>query len=699
MKASFFQELGLFDCAVFQRIENDKFKVLHDNNTWFTALFSNKIEASVCTFDEEPFFLVDFLYDANEFWLLNTDGRINSGIWSEQTEDCLLRLEASAIASKGDEYLVLFNMESEFNKRQGTLQTARELLLSNDKVLEQHDLIRARVESLTSGAEKQESPVGKLKNITDNAEFGIALFDENMKSFHQNPALFNLFEMQPPEEPSNLLLDLCRDQFPELQRILSTGSLWNGELYWLKPPALSRWLQLTVCPLKNEIGENLYWLFLVTDITREKYLKQSNEKLTYFDALTNLPNRQYFWQYLERLIDINQEFYVMILDAKHLKRTNEAFGFAAGDVVLKEIVSRIAPLLNTNDIFSRIGGNEFAVVIRDVNQKKCELIANNMISVVSEPYYVLEKHQSNVGLSIGAAHYPNDGVSAENLMKYADLASFSAKQNMKSSIQFYSTELKDDSFKRMDLESALREAIEEEQFELYLQPILELASGDIVQAEALLRWNRPDVGMVSPVEFIPIAEQTGLIITIGKWVIQEAINLLVDLHRQKKYIKLSVNLSPAQVSDKNLLEFIKRNVASSGIDASYLELELTEGVLVNDFDKISELLIELRALGITIAIDDFGTGYSSLSYLQKLPIDFLKIDQSFVFELIGNESNQAIVQAIMSMAKNLKLDVIAEGVETEEQKALLKEYECQFVQGYLFSKPLEYNAFCALLNA
>ncbi|MBD5771265.1 putative bifunctional diguanylate cyclase/phosphodiesterase [Marinomonas colpomeniae] len=698
MNASFFQELGLFDCAVLQWIGSDKFKVLHDNDTWFTDLFSNKTQGDICVLNNEPFFLVDFLYDANEFWTLKADGRISSGIWSEQTEGNLLRLEASAIFSKGNAYLVLFNMEGEFNKRQGTLQSARELLLSNDKVLEQHDLIRARVESLTSGAERQESSLLKLRNVADNAEFGIAIFDKDMCSLHQNPALYNLFEMQAPEEPSNLLLDLCRDQFPELQRILLTGSLWNGELYWLKPPALSRWLQLTICPLKNEMGDNLFWLFLITDITREKYLKQSNEKLTYFDSLTNLPNRQYFWQYLERLVGINQDFYVMILDVKHLKRTNEAFGFAAGDIVLKEIVSRIAPLLNTNDIFSRIGGNEFAVIIRDVSQHRCKLIADNMISVVSEPYYVLEQCQCNVGLSIGAAHYPEDGVSAEDLMKYADLASFSAKQNIKSSIQFYSTDLKDDALKRMDLESALREAIEKEQFELYLQPILDLASGRIVQAEVLLRWDRPGVGMVSPAEFIPVAEQTGLIVTIGKWVIKEAISLLMDLHRQHKYIKLSVNLSPAQVSDNGLLNFIKKSIVSSEIDASYLELELTEGVLVNDFDRISEFLVELRALGITIAIDDFGTGYSSLSYLQKLPIDFLKIDQSFIFELIGNDSNQAIVQAIIGMAKSLKLKVIAEGVETEAQRDLLKEYCCQFVQGYLFSKPLEYKAFCALLN-
>lgn len=699
MKASFFQELGLLDCAVFKRVENETFTIIHGNDTWFMSLFPNKVKGDVCVIDETPFYLVDFLFDAEELWQKGGDGRINSGIWTEQTDSSVLRLEAAAISSKGEGFLVLFNMENEFNKRQRTLQTARELLISNDKVLEQHELIRDRVEALTSGSEQLIGSALPLKDVINNADFGVAIIDTNMQTLEQNPALFNLFEMQPNDggKPADLLLELCHGQFVEFERILETGSRWNGELYWLNPPALSRWLQLTVCPVKGEAGMKDYWLFLVTDITREKYLKQSNEQLTYFDALTDLPNRQYFWQYLEDSIEIGQGFYVMLLDVKHLKRVNERFGFAVGDDVLKDIILRISPLLHVHDVLARIGGNEFAVILREANHQRCNLIADSLISAVSEPFYVSEKHRCEVGLSIGAAHYPKDGVTAEDLMKYADLASYVAKQDIKSGVQFYSAELKENSLKRLELEVALREAIEGQQFELYLQPILELATGEIAQAEVLIRWQRPGFGMVSPADFIPIAEQTGLIVAIGKWVIKEAMRLLMDLHQQEKYIKLSLNLSPAQFNDKGLLDFIRSSVKEADIDGSYLELELTEGVLVNDFEKVNYFLKEVRALGVSIAIDDFGTGYSSLSYLQKLPIDYLKIDQSFIFGLLEHESNQGIVQAIIAMARSLKLEVIAEGVETEAQKRFLKEHNCQFVQGYLFSRPLPYEAFCKLL--
>lgn len=699
MNASFFQELGLFDCAILQRVENDKFMVLYGNAPWFITLFENKLKGELCVIDDSPFFLVDFLFDADEFWQLKTDGRINSGVWSEQTEDALLRLEAAAIFSRGIDYLVLFNMENEFNKRQGMLQSARELLISNDKVLEQHELIRDRVESLASGSEQVKGVEFPVKEVIDHAEFGVAILDANMQRLEQNLALYNLFEMSPNDDgsPADLLLELCHSQFSGFERVLETGSRWNGEIYWLHPPALSRWLQLTVSPVKDESGDRSGWLFLVTDITREKYLKQSNEKLTYFDALTNLPNRQYFWQYLETSIETNQSFYVLLLDVKHLKRTNEEFGFSVGDLVLKEIVDRIRPLLSSNDVFARIGGNEFSIIVRDIDYTKCESLAGQMISAVKEPYYAEDEFKCSVGLSIGGVHYPKDGLSAEELMKYADLASFTAKQNVKSVIQFYSEDLKDSSRKRIEMESALREAIEKKQFELYLQPVLNLSSENITQAEALIRWYRPDLGMVSPAEFIPIAEQTGLIIKIGKWVIEESIRLLSELHRQGKYIKLSINLSPSQVNDRSLLDFIRCTLKESGLNAKYLELELTEGVLVDDFDKVSDFLQEIRKMGVSVAIDDFGTGYSSLSYLQKLPIDYLKIDQSFVFNLMEHESNQAIVKAIIAMATSLKLEVIAEGVEKEEQKAFLKAHGCHFLQGYLFSRPLTYDDFRKLL--
>ncbi|TDO99384.1 putative bifunctional diguanylate cyclase/phosphodiesterase [Marinomonas balearica] len=699
MSALLYQELGIFDCVVLKHIKDDSFLIHFANDNWFNTLFPGMHVGDEIVLDDTPYYLVDFLYDAKEFWGLNSQGRINSGIWSEQVGRKVLRLEAAAISKKDENFLVLFNLENEYNKRQSTLQIARELLISNDKVLEQHEVIRERIEALAVQQNNRSSINLPVTEVIQGAEFGVAIISHEYQPIEQNPALFKLFEMQVGDggQPAALLMDLCGRQFPEFQRILDTRSRWSGELYWMKPPSLSRWMQLTVCPIESEI-DGLYWLLLVTDVSREKYLQQSNEKLTYFDVLTNLPNRQYYWQCLENAIDGGQSFFAMQLDIRQLKTINEVFGFAVGDTVLKELAERLRQLISPNDVLARIGGNEFAVILREAPHQNCEQIARRMVSDICAPYYVMEEqYKCSVGVSIGVSHFPYDSVIAEELMKYADLASFTAKQSGKNVVQFYSRELKDSSLRRMELEAALRDAIENGEFELFLQPILDLSTGKVSQAEALIRWRRPDVGLVFPDEFIPIAEKTGLIIAIGKWVIQEASRLLSQLHENGQYIKLSVNLSPAQVSDRSLLHFIKEHIETNEVDPTYLELELTEGVLVNDFERINHFLSEVRKLGVSVAIDDFGTGYSSLSYLPKLPIDFLKIDRSFIGELIDSESNKAIVLAILAMAESLKLGVIAEGVEVESQKAFLSKHRCQSAQGYLFSRPVPFDEFCKLL--
>ncbi|GLO60071.1 hypothetical protein MACH09_05790 [Vibrio sp. MACH09] len=700
MLASFLEDMGILDCSVVQRLSEGRYKLLYANENWLYSLFPNQHLQldQTFTFQQEPAYLVDFLYDAVEFWNQGVEGKINSGIWSEQIDNQLLRLEASAISRNGEHFLVIFNLENEYNRRQNTLQIARELLISNDTILEQHELIRSRIEELTVCNQQLSDVKLPVKDVIESADFGIAIFDKDMHAIEQNPALYYLFDAAKPKSgnPAKMLLELCRRQSPELQRVFDTSSRWSGEVYWLKPPELSRWLQVTICPVTDKDAVN-YWVFLVTDVSREKYLQQSNEKLTYFDVLTGLPNRQYFWQCLQNAIELNRDFYVLQIDVKHLKRINETYGYSAGDQILKDIVARMQPILGSDNLLARIGGNEFSAIFHHDDELACALVSERLVEAVNEPFQVLSQYRCNVEINIGVAHFPLDSESAEDLMKYADLAAFTVKRESKRAVQFYSAELKEQLRQRNELEAALREAIKEQQFELYLQPVLDLETRKIVKAEALIRWLRPSYGVVSPDEFIPIAEQTGLILAIGQWVIQQASKLLAELHKQNLEIKLSVNLSPAQVSDSNLLDFIRESVQANNIDASFLELELTEGVLVDDFDKIRFFLEEVRKLGISVAIDDFGTGYSSLSYLQKLPIDHLKIDRSFIKELTGSESNRAIVLAVLAMAKGLKLGVIAEGVENEEQQHFLRENHCQAAQGYLFSRPVPFDEFRKLI--
>jgi EAL domain-containing protein (putative c-di-GMP-specific phosphodiesterase class I) len=365
-----------------------------------------------------------------------------------------------------------------------------------------------------------------------------------------------------------------------------------------------------------------------------------------------------------------------------------------------------------DDHIARIGGTEFAIIMEldhfhsqfsSADQTQCKTFVKELIRASSLPFYLESGSQCEVGLNVGAAAYPIDSSDAEELMKFADLAVFSAKKQPKSGLEFYSKKLVDASLKRIELEDALHKAIINNEFELYLQPIIDLASGEIVKAEALIRWRLPNGSIISPEEFIPFAEQTGLIVPIGKWVIAEACKLLALLKTRGKELKLSVNLSPRQIADRQLLEFIKNTLIKERVSPKLFEIELTEGVLIDNYDKVHFLLTELRALGISVSIDDFGTGYSSLSYLQKLPIDHIKIDRSFTMSLNDNlqeeSGNGAIILAVIAMAKSLKLGVIAEGVETATQKDFLMRHQCHIAQGFLFSRPLPFKDFCALLDS
>jgi EAL domain-containing protein (putative c-di-GMP-specific phosphodiesterase class I) len=284
-------------------------------------------------------------------------------------------------------------------------------------------------------------------------------------------------------------------------------------------------------------------------------------------------------------------------------------------------------------------------------------------------------------------------------MKYADLALHHAKQRGADPVQFYSLDLKIASERRLKLEEALRHAIERNQFELHIQPIFDLCSNKIVKAEALLRWHISDEETISPEEFIPIAEESGQIVSIGRWVISEVCRVLARLTKESLSIPLSLNLSPRQISDRHLFDFINNAVIKNRVSPDLLELEITEGVLVDNHEKVRKLLQELREMGVRVAIDDFGTGYSSLSYLKYLPIDCLKIDQSFVFDLATNPDDQAIVLAVIAMAKSLKLKVIAEGIETELQKRFLEEHECLTGQGFYLSSPLPIHDLIGLVNS
>lgn len=424
--------------------------------------------------------------------------------------------------------------------------------------------------------------------------------------------------------------------------------------------------------------------------------KEQIQKLAYHDHLTGLPNRRHFRKALEETIahypdDTHALFF---LDLDRFKFINDSFGHKTGDDLLTMIVDRIRARLGGSILFSREGGDEFTIWLERTNGQAAADMAASILDTFREPFS-LHENELFLTASIGISLYPHDGLQELELFRKADIAMYEAKKHNRNSFQFYTILLDRQSLKKLKMESELRSALERDELHLVYQPIQNLRTGEIYGAEALLRWNSRHFGFVSPAEFIPITEETGLIIPIGEWVIRTACRQLKKWQTEGHPLTcMSVNLSISQFYQPGLAETIASILTETGVDPSHLTCEITESMTI-DTDHAAAVLHQLQNIGVFISIDDFGTGYSSLSYLQKLPLDTLKIDQSFVREIATNESAEKIATTIILMAHHLGLHVVAEGVETEEQLSILKKYRCNAAQGYLLGRPAPPNEFYA----
>jgi diguanylate cyclase (GGDEF)-like protein len=712
MVTSLFTELGLIDCVIFKHIGAHEFEVIYKADSWFDPLIQGVSAGHNIEIDNNCPFLLDFMQDAIPHWQAKAANVIDSGIWIETIQGHPLRLEAQAINNPPHSYLVVHRLKDKFEKKQQTLQLARELLLSNDQITARHEQLEKRMADLLNSSSAIHTLEQPIIQALEQAEIGVAVLDERLQMLKGNPALQALFsdtsvEIKQPID--RLLLELFKKQYPEYERIFATHSPWSGELCWLNPPEQGKWLKVSIYPIKDGLQHIKNWILSVSDVTQVKFLLKRNEKLSHYDVLTDLPNRQYFWQQLEDRALRGKPFFLLYLDIEKFKRVNELHGHATGDQVLIGLAKRLSSLTRMDDLIARIGGAEFAVVLGldDLNTQhlhneynQCKAFIREVINACSLPFYLESGGRCEIQLNIGATSFPKDSKNIEELIKFADIAVSAAKNSPETHTAFYSQKLVEDALKRVQMENALQTAITNNEFELFFQPIINLESGQVIKAEALIRWRKIDGTLVSPTDFIPLAEQTGLIVPIGKWVINQACKQMKVLSEAGKIIKISVNLSPRQIADRQLFSFIKQSLNKHKVNPCQFEIELTEGVLIDDYDKVQHLLSELRTLGISVAIDDFGTGYSSLAYLQKLAIDHIKIDRSFVMSLTagnqGQDSDSAIVLAVIAMAKSLNVGVIAEGVETDYQKRFLQECNCPSAQGFLFSKPLPIEQFLRL---
>ncbi|HEY5762499.1 MAG TPA: EAL domain-containing protein [Rhodocyclaceae bacterium] len=477
---------------------------------------------------------------------------------------------------------------------------------------------------------------------------------------------------------------------------------WQGEVFDRRKSGevYTQWLSISGI---DDEGRGRQYVAVFSDLSG---LKQAQERLSFLvhhDPLTGLPNRTLMQQRVQFAISRARRketrMALLYIDLDRFKVVNDTLGHSVGDELLKSAARRLVRSLREVDVIARLGGDEFIVLIEDlVDAKAAAVVAEKIQLQLAEPFML--QHQEVVTTSsIGISMYPADGSDLQTLLKNADMAMYQAKELGRNGYQFFKAENNQRSLERLSLEAALRRAADRDELLLHYQPVVDVTDGRVVGVEALVRWRHPDLGLVSPVQFIPLAEETGLIVTIGAWVLEEACRQAKAWHNQGyRDLTVAVNLSPRQFRQAGLQEIVRNALWKSGLTPRHLELEITEGVLMQNVDEALHVLEAFDAMGIRLLMDDFGTGYSSLSYLKRFPIHTLKIDRSFVSGLPGDQDDAALAGTIVAMAHALKLDVIAEGVEKVEQLEFLRDQRCERYQGFLFSPPRPAGEIEALLQ-
>lgn len=539
--------------------------------------------------------------------------------------------------------------------------------------------------------------------VFNNSTESILVTDNKGYIINANPAFFDAIQFTLEEirglRPDDIINQKFhgRDFYSEVGQAILQDNYWQGEVHYLRKNGEERISWAGVSATLNRSGRVQNLIIIISDITERKIIERRIHKLAYFDPLTGLPNRSQMYERLDQMViaarQNNTHIAVLFLDLDRFKPINDTMGHPAGDRVLKEVATRLQNCIKKQDLVSRMSGDEFTIALCD--QKNADSAANTAVKVgerilhaLQQPFFIEQRELFLTG-SIGIAIFPHDGQTVTELLKNSDMAMYHAKDDGRNNVQFFDEQMNEKAVELLEMENDLRYAIDRGELELYYQPQYAAADCTMQGVEALLRWHHETKGMIPPGHFIPIIEDTGLIIPIGEWVLRQACKDMAKWQKDNIAVdRIAINVSARQFKQPGFIDLVQEVIAESFIDPKQLELELTESILIDDLDHTLDVLNRLRAMGVRMAIDDFGTGYSSLNYLKQFPVDTLKIDQSFIRNLPMNNDDAQITRTIISMAHNLGLGVIAEGVETKEQLEFLQQVDCEEVQGFYFSKPV-----------
>lgn len=492
------------------------------------------------------------------------------------------------------------------------------------------------------------------------------------------------------------------DFYEEMWLTITSEGRWRGEVWDRKKNGeiYAKWLSISA--IRDDAGQITHYVGIHQDITRRKQTEAHLEQLAHYDTLTTLPNRVLFYDRLRQAISQasrnGQQVAVLFVDLDGFKNVNDSLGHRAGDRLLMAVGRRFREAIRVTDTVARFGGDEFTLALPAINTLQSPAAVSRKLLETLSKSFRIEGHEVRISASIGIAMYPFDGTEPEVLFKAADTAMYVAKRGGKNRYQFYSASMHERAVERFKLESELRNAIDNDELKVYYQPQIDAKTGRVVSVEALIRWQHPSRGLLLPGEFLPVAEESGLIVPIGELVIGEACRQAARWQERGGDLRVWVNMSADQFLSGNLFEMVQGAIEASGADPRYIGIEVTEGTMMKDVAEATAMLERVTALGVEVAIDDFGTGYSSLSYLASFPLSCLKIPYEFVSRMVEDEGHRKITESIIAMARGLGLKVVAEGVERDDQLELLRNNGCDLIQGFLYSRAIEPEAICSLIG-